>query len=345
MTADGPGRRVDPEQLRAVVAAATRAPSIHNTQPWRFVAGQGSLDLYADRDRVLPVIDPTGRQLTISCGSALLFARLAVRALGYAEQTTLLPDPGDADHLARLLVGAPSAPSELERRLAAAIPARHTHREPFEDRPVPVAVLDALHGAANAEGAWLKVIDAADDKVATAVLLSHADTLEGLDPAYRAELERWVRPDDTAADGVPRSAAPSTSGDRRRSSFMLRDFDVGGMAPAKTSAEAAAVPSDDEAGPPPVERPLVVVLGTPRDSPQGWLQAGAALGRVLLRATVEGLAASPLNQVLDVPALREVFRRDLRLVGFPQMLLRMGYGGDAPASPRRPVQEVLDPEG
>lgn len=54
--------------LRYAAVRATLAPSIHNAQPWRFVVHPRSLDLYAARSRLTPVIDPTGRQLAIGCG-------------------------------------------------------------------------------------------------------------------------------------------------------------------------------------------------------------------------------------------------------------------------------------
>jgi hypothetical protein len=85
-------------------------------------------------------------------------------------------------------------------------------------------------------------------------------------------------------------------------------------------------------------------MGTEGDDRYAWLQAGRALGRLLLHATAAGLAASPLTQALDWPATRTRLRGRLSLVGHPQMLLRMGYPSDAPSGPvsgRRPVAEVL----
>src|SRR3954454_12319941 len=129
--------RVDEQGWAQIVAAATRAPSIHNTQPWRFVAGPDRLDVYLDTERALPVLDPTGRQQIISCGSAVEFAVVALTAAGYDGAFDLLTDDGDPDHLATVTVTSAGEPTEEDRALAAAIDSRHTVRAAFEARAVP----------------------------------------------------------------------------------------------------------------------------------------------------------------------------------------------------------------
>jgi nitroreductase len=320
-----------------VITAATRAPSIHNTQPWRFTATPDRLEVFLDRDRALPVVDPTGRQQVISCGTALAFAAVAVRAEGQEAEVELLPDQ-DGDHLATLRVTGEVSPSEQDRALAAAIERRHTVRSAFEPRAVPAALVDRLQAEASAFGLWLKPVTESEEEVATAVLLAQAEEAEQGDPAYLAELERWLRTDPGAVDGVMVDAVPAGDPLERPSNWLVRDFVVGTRERRRFRA------GDPDAPPPEVERPTVVLLGTENDDRTAWLEAGRALGRVLLVATAEGLVASPLTQALDWPAGRSRLRRRLSLVGHPQMLLRMGYppaGSVPPVSGRRPVADVL----
>ena len=84
-------------QLRALVVHAVRAPSSHNSQPWRFGVTNGVLELRADRRRALPVADPQGRELVISCGAALGFLAVAARHFGREAAIDLLPDPADPE--------------------------------------------------------------------------------------------------------------------------------------------------------------------------------------------------------------------------------------------------------
>ncbi|MCW2637155.1 MAG: hypothetical protein JWQ99_3522 [Blastococcus sp.] len=330
---------MDEQHWGQVVAAATRAPSIHNTQPWRFTASAERLDVHFDRERALPVLDPSGRQQVISCGLAVEFAVLALAARGSAAEVHLLPDAGEPDHLAAVRITGAHDPTEEDRELAEAIDRRHTVRAPFQPRAVPGDLVDRLQVDARAFGTWCKTITRSEEEIATVFLISRAEEIEQGDPAYVAELQRWMRTDPSAVDGVPVDAVPSGDTHARPSNWLIRDFVVGQREPH------AFLPAGDADAPPPdVERPTVLLMGTDGDDRYAWLQAGRALARVLLRATAAGVAASPLTQALDWPATRARLQARLSLVGHPQFLLRMGYPPDAPAaavSGRRPVEEVL----
>ncbi|MGY1744255.1 Acg family FMN-binding oxidoreductase [Blastococcus sp. SYSU D00695] len=331
---------MDREQWSGVVAAATRAPSIHNTQPWSFVVTGDRLDVYTDPARALHALDRSGRQRVVSCGVAVEFALVALRAAGAEVAVELLPDPADADLLATLTVTGPREVSEADRALAGAIGSRHTERAPFLPRAVPTEVLEDLQRAAGAFSVWSKPIAESDEEVATAFLVARAEEMEQDEPEYLAELQQWLRTDPAAVDGIPVGAVPEEDPHTRPSNWLVRDFVVGSRPAARSPF---LDPQDPEAPPPPVERPTVVLLGTDNDDSMAWLTAGRALGQVLLRATVAGLAASPLTQALDWPAARTQLRSRLSLIGHPQMLLRLGYPSDdrTPATNRRPVADVL----
>ncbi len=322
--------------VEAAVAAATRAPSIHNTQPWRFRVDADRVELLADLSRQLSVLDPTGRQLYLSCGAALHHLRVALRAAGYRTEVTLLPADADGPGGTRVMASVAVRPGEpgdaAATALADAIAERHTQREPFAERKVEHETLTALRRAAEDEGGWLALLEHREDQITLAVLLSHANSAELSDPEYQRELHEWLRVD-PAYDGVPASALPSV-GDGRHSEVVIRDFAAGeGETDVEVSEDSIRLPD---------ERPALVILGTDTDTPQQWLVAGQALSHLLLTATTLGLRASMLGQVIDLPGTREQLRRELRLVGEPQMVLRVGYGPAAPATPRRPLTEVLE---
>ncbi len=314
------------EQLRHVVEAAALAPSVHNTQPWRFTVRPDGLDLCADPARRLEVLDPDGRQLHLSCGAALFHARAAARGIGLEVAVQLLPDPTDPDLLAQLHVSVGAAPSEQETTVAAAILRRHTFRGTFDDRLVPAGLIEQLRLDAEREGALLHEVSRRDDLLELEVLLSHADADEEQDERYRRELAHWVQRDITALDGLTAASLRTAPG----SSLRQRDFTL-------THAPAA------DGSAPVADHPMVCVLVTQDDDRAAWLRAGQALAAVLLRAAAAGIQAQPLGQVTDLLAYRLRLGTVLGVLGHPQLVLRMGYAQHAGAAPRRDVEDLLAP--
>lgn len=311
-----------PEEIRSLLHFAVMAPSSHNTQPWRFAIRGTRVLLYADRTRSLPVNDPDDRELIISCGCALMNLRAAAAHAGMHSEVRPLPEPGDRDLLAAVeLRRGNIAPPAAE--LFPAIPRRRTCRKRFRDKAVDAGILRELGRQAEAEGAWLEAIETATHRRRVAALVAQGDALQWSDPRWRRELAFWMRPRHRG-DGL---AVPGVMAPLVRS--VVRRFNMGKRTGAADSALAA-------------QSPVLALLGTDSDSPQSRLGAGQALERVLLRACLEGLQASYLNQPIQVASLRPKLQALAGRPGFPQILLRLGYPEKAPAaSPRRPPEAVL----
>jgi nitroreductase len=316
-----------PGGVSRMVNAAAAAPSVHNTQPWRFrCADEETMELYADLGRLLRVTDPLGRGLGVSCGAALCNLRLAVRMTGHDAHVVTLPDPAHRpDLLARVRAVPAGPPGQDERLLYEMIPHRRTNRFPFDGRRLPTAVLVELVHAAHAEGATLVLLKG---RTARRVLgmIGAAEATLAAEESYRAELARWTAPG--RRDGVPRHAV----GPRPRDGELpMRDFRLGEGRHAEGAPSAAF-----EA------HPQLAALFTRGDGPLDWLRAGQALQRVLLTATARGVAASLFSQPLDLRPAQHSGDRAGPL-GHVQMLIRLGYGPPVPRVPRRPAFEVLDP--
>ena len=315
-------RRTFVSSVTALVGAAALAPSSHNTQPWRFRTSDSAIDLFADRTRALPVNDPEDRELTISCGCALFNLRAAAAAADVGTATSLLPVPDDADWLARISPD-PRAASSSEAELSRHIEHRRTFRRRFHARAVERTTVERLVAAATAEGAWLRPVEDEPDREALAQLVAEGDAVQWSNPSWRRELAAWMH-SRRQGDGltIPGLAAPLTH-------FVVRTFDMGGGIGAKDRELAEA-------------SPLMAVLGTERDDPVEWLTAGQALQRVLLTGCQYDLQASFLNQPVQVAPLRRKLG-DLVNRAVPQIVLRLGYPvGDVPATPRRPIEHVVE---
>jgi hypothetical protein len=317
------------DQAAYLVRVAARAPSLHNTQPWRFRVGDDAIELYADRRRQLPE-DPNGRELMISCGAALYGLRLAVRSLGRRPEVDLFPEPaGSRRPVARVRLGAAAPITPEEQKLLAAMPHRHTHRGPFEPGPLPDGLLPLLHRDAMAEGATLTVIDDEFDGQDLAEIIAVASLRAAGDPASQAEVARWTRElGSPARDGVPAYAFPPTPGEYV-GWLPPRDFDLGRGLGRLSAGEPPA--------------PVTAVLVTCGDGEQDWLRAGQALHRLLLRAASQWVFGNLQTQPLKVVWVRALIRNQLTLPGWPQMLLQLGLSRTSHSTARRPPAELIDP--
>ncbi|MDQ1748152.1 MAG: hypothetical protein QOD07_2415 [Frankiaceae bacterium] len=315
------------DDMTAVLECAALAPSVHNTQPWRFDVAGDTIEVRAERDRQLSYLDPTGRQLHVSCGAAIEFAFLAARSIGRECTVRLLPDGGDPDLLARIQLGRARVATPTERLLAEAIPLRYTDRGPYTDRAVPADLVDDVRARAADLDVWIRTVDDADDRRALVTVLSVAEQSEAADARYGEELARWTGTDGDV--GVPADAVAGRWPSDRVSHVPLRDF--------TGHASQPSVEGRGDASPPSVERDFLLMLGTPDDDPLAWLSAGRALGWALLCAASVGVSAQPLGPATDLPHARATLRHDLGLVGYPQFVVRMGYGTDRPRTRRRHV--------
>lgn len=313
--------------LRRAAIRATRAPSVHNTQPWRFVVRDGGLDIIADWSRRLTVLDPRGRQLLMSCGCAVLNARVALAAAGHGVIVERFGDPTRPDLVARVAPSGSWQPQPALARLDPAIDTRQTNRRRFIDDPVPDEVVDSLRAAAHAEGAELFHITRDEHRSALASLSQLADKLENADPGYRAEMRRWTSDDPRRLDGVPAFAVPRVTG-HAHDDIPLRDFDTRGMGwlPDETRSSS---------------RQCLVLLGTNADNPAAWEQCGEALERVLLEVSRQGFTSSPLTQVIEVPRTHGALRNELGLQMHPHILIRIGRAALTTPTRRRRLVDVL----
>ncbi len=316
--------------LRGAVACAIQAPSSHNSQPWRFRRVGDRLEIRADLERHLEVIDPLKRQLLVSVGCALYNARVALRAAGYAGAVELFPDPADPALIARLRLGLPRSPSDDDRVLLDAIGRRHTNRRPFLDRPVGEDVSDALIHAARAERTTLVRLSPVR-KRELAELVAECDRRRFGEASYREQVGEWLVPAGRwRKDGIPFAEKEYGSS----AWFGLRrTLDEPALGQHVGSIERDRV----------VSAPMVAVFATAGDDDLDYVDCGQALEAVLLRATALGLSAAFVDQLLEFEDLHTAVTTMLPPDRVPQMVVRFGYAPPVERiAPRRDLADVFE---
>lgn len=321
--------------LRRAASRAHLAPSIHNSQPWRMRLAGDALELALDPDRLLPAIDPHGRQSWISCGCALFNARASLAGEDTGYRVLRFPDGEDSLVFARIeltgnlhLDDQERAARETLRELDAAIVTRRTNRTRFSEEEVGQGFLTRLAAAALVEGGILTAVRREEHREAVARLTRSAAARQFADPHFRAELRDWSTDDPYRRDGVPNTAVPRVDG-TADDEIPLRDFDSHGH---------GRLPADPGANP----RQTMMILGTQGDTRLDWLRAGEALEHVFLEIARFGYATSPVMQALELPETRRELRRELGLTYCPQFLFRVGKARSSTApTPRRALEEML----
>ncbi|WP_329282188.1 Acg family FMN-binding oxidoreductase [Streptomyces sp. NBC_01451] len=322
---------LDAAILETCVSAAVAAPSIFNSQPWRFRLAPETvaLQVRAAPAQGLRHTDPTGRALHLSVGASVLNLRIALEHFGWEALTRLLPCPADPDLLASVRPTEPAArpPGGHSADLYGAIWRRHSSRFPFSSRPLPPHLYADLAQAADAEGGWLDFPGAAET-VRLLAVTAEAEQRNRRDADRATESRRWVQGDpyEVADTGLPWAAlGPQDARER----LPMRDFTEQrhpDRLPARTYETA----------------PVIALLATTHDRRVDWLRAGQALERVLLVATAQGVRASLLHQAMEWPDLRRSISPTPDHAGHPQMLIRLGYGPQGLATPRRAVGTQSD---
>jgi hypothetical protein len=318
-----------PAQVERLLMTAGRAPSLHNSQPWRFRVTPQTIEIHADPQRRVPVADPDGRELRMACGAALFNLRLALHECRIRPIVTLFPDRAQPGLLAVVRHGGAKEPTPEQSDLLRAVPAWRTNRHPFSDVPVNAPELQSLRRAALDEGAWLHVVQDPAQRASLRAIAATAHRLQTADPAFRAELRAWSHALPDRRDGVPARAGGSLPETQDR--WVLRDY-TGGTGQVR-------IPGKDFES-----EPVIAVLSSHLSGPMAEFQVGQALQRVLLTATVNGLSVSFLSHVVETARTREQVRHLIGGSRPPQAVLRLGHGWPVVATPRREVADLVAPD-
>ena len=318
-------------KLRELVRLATLAPSSHNTQPWKFKIAADNIQIYPDRTRRLPAVDPDDRELWISLGSALENLLVAAEHFGYHPEATYHLAGTAADHITVALEKTGAVPAS-RAGLFEAIRTRQCTRREFDGQPVPTQRLDQLSAAATGAGiAPLLFTGAAMEPLLEYVKVGNAHQMT--DDKFKTEMVHWVRFNDREALASRDGLLGRGSGNPSLPRWVAQLF-IGSALNAQTQDKKDELNIRSSAG--------LLLFTSQRNDPAAWLDTGRAHERFALLATALGLKNSYINQPCEVPELRAQVQTHLSLNGgFPQLLARFGYGPAMPRSLRRPVSEVL----
>ncbi|CAM3631274.1 Acg family FMN-binding oxidoreductase [Smaragdicoccus niigatensis] len=314
------------DTITTAVELASRAPSLHNTQPWRWHYDRAGLKLYADTQRLLQDTDPSGRELILSCGAALDHLRVAMAGMGFKSVVERFPNPNDPQFLALIEFTRSVFVTDSERARVDAMARRYSDRLPLR-APRGWAEFEQLLRPTLGPDVELTVVP---DELRSS--LERASTLvEGLrryDSRYHSELDWWTG-QAFGSVGIPRENLASAEESERVA--------VGRQFPHQGNVDRRTEVTED--------RSTVVILSTDTDTRRDFLRCGEALSTLLLEATMAGFASCTLTHLIELPGTRGVVQQMVPANLHPQVLVRIGAasGTEVPApTPRRDVHKILE---
>ena len=320
------GTLVDVEVIKDAVRLACRAPSLHNSQPWRFEVDGEVLHLFLDTSRIMPSTDRSAREAIISCGALLDHLRVAMAAAGWKAHVVRFPTPSNPDHLASVDFMPMKSVTEAHRRRADAILIRRTDRLPFAAPTEWASFEPLLRRAFDTDAVRLDVMpDEVRDELADMSKLT--DSLRFYDSAYNSELNWWTAPFEFS-EGIPYSSLVSAD--------EIERVDFGRTFPLPQHRERRAEVPDDHS--------KILALSTYGDSRKDALICGEVLSAVLLECTMAGLGTCTVTHITELRTTRELVAAVIGQGTVPQVLIRAGNApttNDAAMTPRRSVDDVL----
>ncbi|AGC61059.1 hypothetical protein MULP_01039 [Mycobacterium liflandii 128FXT] len=317
---------VETKVIDNAVRLACRAPSLHNTQPWQWVAGSDRVDLFLDPGRVV-CTDRSMREAYISCGGALDHLRVALVAMGWITYVDRFPDQHNPAHLARVELSPADAVTDLQRRRADAILKRRTDRLPFL-APIDWESFEpVLRARIGTDAVCLDVLsENTRPRLAEAAELT--ESLRLYDSAYHSELHWWTAPFEMS-EGIPYSSLVSAAESERVG--VSRHFPL-----TRNPERRTGVTRDCS---------TILMLSTDGDGPSKALATGEALSTVLLECTMTGLATCPVSHLTELSVSRELLAAITDHTDLPQILIRVGVvpslDAPPPPTPRRALSDVL----
>ena len=305
-------------QIEFLLRYAILAPSSHNSQPWRFSIDDGSVDVYADEKRWLPVADADRREWYVSVGCALENLLVAAEQFGFEHHVTYFASD-DETHVARVVLSPGGSRSPHRGGLFEALTARSTNHGPYYGS-VSAETLDAFESAVIDPDLWIRFVEAAGTRERIGSLVTRADRRQFEDPEYRRELGEWIGNGALAASWLK----------AKLGQLAVTHLDLGDR---QATTDSVLVES----------APVVVVLGADADTPSARVRVGQTFERLALLATTEGLSVHPMSQALELPDLHAELTGTIGVEGRVLHLFRLGYADpDGGHSSRRPLSAVVD---
>jgi hypothetical protein len=316
--------------FREIISYAIKAPSGHNTQPWKFKILDKAIEVYPNFDHSLPVVDSSNRELYISLGCAVENLCIAAEVKGYLAVPSICKTNNNTYYIHIEMT--PQAPAF--NSLFESIDKRQTNRSIYSYKPISPDTLKVIRYMPDETGVHHFVYINGDTVYRSlSDYIYQGNTIQMSDKLFKNELLSWIRFNPRQVKKTMNGLSYKVMGSPSTPSFMGKMLVRCFLKPGKqNAADKQKLESSS----------CFVLFTTSHNTPEEWIMAGRSLERMLLKTTSLNMANGFMNQPCEIPELAARMQAQLPINHeHPTILIRLGYAQSMPYSPRKSVEEVI----
>lgn len=315
--------------FRAMIEAATKAPSGHNTQPWLFRLHKSYIEILPNLRDSLPVVDKNHRELFISLGAATENLRIMASHLGYSSLIKI-----DEDNQ-RIIINLNKQSGIHKDDLALQIAERQTNRKVYEDKLIPSDILQILNNIKPYQNTKFYTISK-NDSLFTSLrsLIIRGNDTQMNDDAFKEELLKYIRFNNKEVERNPTGLTFKVMGAPAMPAIISKPIVKSYLKPDKQNkSDLEKIDSSSN----------LVLFTSKENSITDWINLGRSLELYILKVTELNLAYAFMNQPCEVQSLADEMQKSITLIEgeYPTLILRIGYATKAPYSPRKNIEDVI----
>jgi len=311
-----------------MIEYAVKAPSGHNTQPWKFRIGEDKIDIIPDFTKVLPVVDSDNRELFISLGCAAENLCITASALGYDSEMSVSQSGVISIHLNK-------SEMVIIDKLYQQIEKRQTNRKAYDGKIIEEKILsECISSLPKSENIKIYAWQNGSDGFNTLKeYVLEGNIIQMQNEKFVDELKSWMRFNKKHSEEKKDGLSYTVFGAPNLPAFISKPV-IGSFLNSKKQNKGDMKKIDSSSH--------FILFTTVDNQPSDWIYLGGQLQRFLLLLTQSRISHAYVNQPCEVNQLRERMGESLPIRNeIPQLLLRIGYADPAPYSKRRNLEEVI----
>lgn len=317
--------------IEKIIESGTKAPSGHNTQPWKFLINKNEIQIHPDFNRALPIVDSDNHTLYISLGCAAENIVISAKNKGFDTQVIFSKSKKGTNFISIQLT-----PDDNIRPddLFDCIDRRQVTRSHYSSISIPIEDLEILKRSSSFEGVKTTYFTEFKDFIKLRPFIIEASNLQFENKYFVDELVSWIRFSKKEAE-KKKDGIWSASMGMPNTGRLIGNMIMKRIVSARSEAKRWKKTIKATAG--------FALFSVEKNDVRHWVDLGRLFQRFGLTATKLNINHAHVNMPCEVIEVRKKMAKSFGLKNtVPLLLIRFGYSEKLPYSYRRPLEQVVD---